>query len=55
MNENNVDENKSNKKEIKNKTKIENDKNGGVGGRGENDNYESSIMSKSQEITLYII
>ena len=45
-------ENKSVRKEIKNKIKIDNDKNGGEGGGGENDNYESSIMSKSQEITL---
>ena len=45
-------ENKSVKKEIKNKTKRDNDKNGGDGGGGENENYESSIMSKSQEITF---
>ena len=58
MNENNGDENyeksenKSVKKEIKNKIKIENDKNGVEGGGGENDNYENSIMSKSQEINI---
>ena len=45
-------EHKSIKKDTKNKIKIENDKNGGEGGGGENDIYESSIMSKSQEITL---
>ena len=58
MNENNGDENyeksenKSVKKENKHKIKIEHDKNGGEGGGGEYDNYESSIMSKSQEIII---
>ncbi len=45
-------ENKSVRKEHKNKIKKDSDKNGDVGGGTENDNYESSIMSKSQEIIL---
>ena len=47
-------ENKSVRKEHKNKNKNkkDSDKNGGGGGGTENDNYESSVMSKSQEIIL---
>ena len=45
-------ENKSIKKENKNKIKKDSDKNGGGGGGIENDIGESSLMSKSQEITL---
>ena len=58
MNEDNKDdnftksENKSIKKENKEKVKKDSDKNGGGGGGTENDIYESSVMSKSQEITL---
>ena len=58
MNEDNKDEictkseNKPIKKDNKSKTKKEPDKNGGGGGGTENDINESSVMSKSQEITL---
>ena len=58
MNEDNKDEictkseNKSIRKDNKNKTKKDPDKNGGAGGGTENDICESSVMSKSQEITL---
>ena len=45
-------ENKSVKKENKSKIKIDFDKISGGGGGGENEICESSIMSKSQEITL---
>ena len=48
----NKTENKSVKKETKNKIKLDFEKNGADNIPGENDNYESSIMSKSQEITL---
>ena len=46
-------DNKSIKKEYKNKIKIDFDRNSeGDGGGGENDIYESSLISKSQEINL---
>ncbi len=45
-------ENKSVKKENKNKGKIDLDKNIGEGVGGENEVYESSIMSKSQDIII---
>ena len=58
MNGNNRDEKSDNnekksiRKENKNKTKSEFDKNSTICGGMDNDNYESSVMSKSQELII---
>ncbi len=55
MNGNNEEEingNKSIRKENKNKIKKDFDKNMGEGGGGENDLFENSLMSKSQDLTF---